>query len=168
MISIGDDVIIDVEDGKGAVGQIQGLYNDNCQDEPYRAVIHWYYKAHELPSKVQDKIRNCLSEQYELFWPVGDDKNLRGCIDDIDAETIKQKCLVILLPSSTKNRASTGKYFLRFGFTFDHKLVSDSELLIHLSFVKQKFNEQLNSPVGIKTRSRSTPKTDQGMTDNTC
>jgi hypothetical protein len=135
LISIGDDVIIDTEDDTDAVGQIQELYNDDSQDEPCRVVIHWYYKIHELPPRVYDKIHqaSCLSEKYELFWPVGDIKNLRGCTADIDAETIRKKCLVVVLPSETNNREDTRKYFIRFGFTIDNKLLSDSELLNHLN-----------------------------------
>ncbi|CAB4035565.1 origin recognition complex, subunit 1-like, partial [Paramuricea clavata] len=148
LISIGDDVIIDIEGEKEeAVGRIQDLYNDNSQDEPCRAVIHWYFKKHELPSRVQDKIGSFLSEQYELFWRVDNEKKLRICIDDIDAETIRTKCLVIILPSSTRHRKNTGKYFIRFGFTTDNKLISDRELLI-----------QFNHAVGKRTPSKETPK----------
>jgi hypothetical protein len=158
LISIGDDVIIDIEGEKEeAVGRIQDLYNDNSQDEPCRAVIHWYFKKHELPSRVQDKIGSFLSEQYELFWRVDDEKKLRICIDDIDAETIRTKCLVSVLPSSTRHCKNTRKYFIRFGFTIDNKIISDRELLI-----------QFNHAVGKMTPSKETPKksaikTSQGM-----
>ena len=54
-----------------------------------------------------------------------DEKKLRICIDDIDAETIRTKCLASVLPSSTRHCKNTRKYFIRFGFTIDNKIISE-------------------------------------------
>ena len=153
MISIGDDVVIHVEDEKEAVARIKDLYYDTSQDEPCRAVIHWYFKMHELPLKVKNKVGCFLSEQFEVFWPAGDGKNLRR-IEDIDAETIKEKCSVTLLSSSTRSHKPFGKYFLRFGFA-KNKLISDKELLNLLSGTQ--------TSIGKRTHSKTIPRTNKGI-----
>ena len=159
MISIGDDVIVETQDEKLAVGRIRSLYNDTSQDEPCRAVVHWYFKRHELPKHVKEKICSFLSEEYELFWPADDDKNLRGYNDDIDAETIRSKCLVKLLPSSVRYRETTRKYCMRFGFTFDKKLISDGELSIRLAVIDNGI-EELNTR---RTHLKETRRAGQSM-----
>lgn len=156
LISIGDDVIIDIENDKEAVCQIKDFYNDDSQEEPRRAVIHWYFKKHELPSKVHEKIPRFLSDEYELFLPLGDEKNLRGCVDDIDAETIQKKCFLDFKPSLTDG--CDDKYFIRFGFTIDYKLVSGSELCIHLS--EKKLKRKCNALMKAKLKEIS--KTNSG------
>ncbi|XP_028404499.1 origin recognition complex subunit 1-like [Dendronephthya gigantea] len=157
LISIGDDVIIDIENEMDAVGLIQELYNDTSQEEPCRAVIHWYFKKHELPTKVQEKIGTFLSEDYELFWPEDKSGNLRGCVEDIDAETIREKCWVVLLPSCKSNHETFGgKFCIRYGFTFDNKLISDSELSVYISnFVKK--NNMLLRSASKRKASKSIP-----------
>ena len=138
------------------------MYYDDSHDEPYRAIVHWYYKIHELPLKVHNKIPSCLSDEFELFWPVIYNKHLQGCIDDIDATTIKRKCLVIVLPSKTMNRKDTRTYFIRFGFTVDYKLISDLELLDNLSRIANNI-KQLNTPVRTQNHTKKTPKKGQGI-----
>lgn len=162
MICIGDDVIIDIENEMEAVGLIQALYNDTSQEESCRAVIHWYFKKHELPTKVKEKICTFVSEDYELFWPEDNCGNLRGCVEDIDAETIREKCHVVLIPSWKSNHpAFGGKFFIRYGFTFDNKLISDSELSAYISDL-----EHLNSPVEGKSHPIRTPKSTQGSRES--
>ena len=164
LISIGDDVIVETEDEREAVGRIQSLYRDSTSlgKGPCRAVLHWYFKKHELPKNVKDKIGTFLSEENELFWPAEDVKNLRRCVDDIDAETVREKCRVAVLPSSFSNRRATGKYCIRYGFTFDNKLVSDRELSVLLARIENPTKEP-DTPVSSRTRPKESRRASQGI-----
>lgn len=113
---------------------------------------------------MREKIEHFLSEQYELFWPVDDENsiNARGYVEEIDAETISERCEVIFLPSLIRCHEKIERYCIRYGFTIRHKLVSDKELVVHLSLTGKDVHLNLKTPVRGKTNSRELPNTSQG------
>lgn len=142
LVSVGDDVIVALNKNSEGVGRILKLYHHSTEEEPYRAEVHWYFKYAELNPRTKHELGQILSNEHELFWPVNNENSIvSGSVEVVYAETIQEKCTVIVITAASAYPVEGDcGYFVRYGFSRDHNLVSSSELIKSFSRSNNKFS----------------------------
>ena len=130
LLKSGDDVIVGGKEDEYFVGHIEKLYELEGADDPNRAIVHWYFTYQEL-IKLTKNIKTTIHVDVpeplrELFLPSGED--IKGSVEDIDAETISSKCTVLKLkpqdspPDSLNCDTQEDLFYVRYKFDRRYKL----------------------------------------------
>ena len=161
LVSVGDDVVVDLENDKKAVGQIEKLFHHSTEEEPNRAKVHWYFEHDELDKRLLSEIGQVQPRKNELFWPVNTEGSVVSrSLEVINAETIQGKCTVACVTSyaASKMESDDIEYFVRFAFNAEKKVVPS----IHRKFpkvAKQMLEKKKKTVVEkVDTRSRKSPR----------
>ena len=122
LISCEDDVIINGNEDECFIGHVEKLYELEGSDDPNRAIIQWYFSYEELLRLTKGRINVDIAEPWrELFLPSSDGVHNHG-LEDIDAETISEKCTVLrlrphdLLPDCLHSTDQEDLFYVRYRF----------------------------------------------------
>ena len=121
-INCGDDVIINGNKDECFIGHVEKLYELEGSDDPNRAIILWYFTYDELLKLSTRRITVDIAEPgRELFLPSSDNVH-NHVVEDIDAETISNKCTVLrlkphdLIPDCLQSADQEDLFYARYRF----------------------------------------------------
>lgn len=160
LISCGDDVVINGNKDECFYGHVEKLYELEGTKNPNRAVIQWYFTYDELLTLSSRRITIESAEPWrELFLPTVEDA-INHSVEDIDAETISNKCVVLrlnphdLIPDSLHTADQEDLFYVRYMFDRYYKLYP-----VNKRVSKESKSKRKSRVIASTNNCANTPKT---------